>query len=233
MSSWDSSTEDEPRHQYVFGDEGWPVGDPPSFEQDLVAFEGQGEEVEKCIHLITQLKRNDIGGLEEIRKHAPKLHARILEEDDPRQLIPDPRTGMTAGSLRYVIKHLAGTIEPPAVEPLDSYDRQLKFLKFVTQICITIWEYRCDRGVFEHVRDSTSKAIPSINFQSFQNAAAYLAIISFVLAGNLDERLVEYVQAVVWDSGFELACSVEPVRAMINGQSSSMHIGRLVLIQNS
>ena len=211
--SWSASgsTEEAP---YIFENKGWPVGDDPSFEEDLASSEGWGDEVGECIDFIAQLKRDDWSGMERIRRHAPKLYGRITSEDPP-QIIPDRDSGMTAGSLRYVIKHLTGTIEAP-----NNGNRSAasEFLKWVAQISITIWEYQCDKDVFGDLLQSMGKFVFDIHFAPSENAAAYLAVISFALAGDLNDKLAEYVDAVVWNSKFELASSMEPLRTMINSQ---------------
>lgn len=194
--------------EYIFSGHGWPVGEGRSFEEDLSASEGNDEkDVTNCVKVIQQLQSNN-ERLEEIRPFCPRLCQRIFHEEPP-ELIPTPETGISAFSLRFVIKRLAGTVESPAGQ--DS-----QFLKTVTQICITLWMYQCDTSVFADLEQHVRGFILNREFTPRENDAAYLAIIAFVFGGALDMRLSEYFDAVVWHSATEFATAVSPLGKAIH-----------------
>src|ERR1700761_320726 len=117
---------------------------------------------------------------------------------------------------QYVIRHLTGVIDIP--NNIKRHDPN--FLKWLTQICITMWEYQCGRAAFVDLERCAGDFIFAIDFRPFENDAAYLAIIAFVLGGSLDNRLPEYVDAVVWHSRAEFA-SVVPLRNAIIRECST------------
>lgn len=199
---------------YSFEDEGWPTGGLPSFEEDLFRSQRQDDARRNCIRVITQVK-NDRNMMEEVKKYAPKLHGRIMEDEAAEFILPTPNSGMTPGSLKYVIEHLIGRNTPPTLG-----NSQDIYLKWITQITITIWEYECDRTIFHRLQQHVSDFILNTDFTPNKNAAAYLAIISFVLGGELNEKLPEYLEAVVWRSRFELACALKPLQAIIQREYS-------------
>lgn len=184
------------------------MGEGRSFEEDLSASEGNDEkDVTNCVNVIRHLQSSN-EKLEEIRPHCPRLYQRIFHEE-PLELVPTPAMGISAFSLRFVIKRLAGTVESPTGQ--DS-----QFLKTVSQICITLWMYQCDTSVFADLEQHVRGFILNREFSPGENDAAYLAIIAFVFGGVLDMRLSEYFDAVVWYSAANFTTAVTPLGKAIH-----------------
>ncbi|EXJ73786.1 uncharacterized protein A1O5_03548 [Cladophialophora psammophila CBS 110553] len=205
------------RQLYPFGRQGWPMGESPSFEEDLTASDGNDEQnVQKFTELVRDLQAETMRGLEDIRTDSPKLYRHITQVD-PARLLPNNGSGMSAASIFYVTHHLATRMHPP-----DNQQEPQGFLRYVTQICITIWVYQCDQADWRELKRSVSDFILRNGFQPSMNDAAYLIIIAFVLGGELDQMLEEYVDAVVWDSKLEFACEIEPLRNAISRERRAL-----------
>ena len=209
----------EVQQQYTFRDEGWPVGDQPRFEVELANSEGnEPADEEKCVRVIKELpSRTD--KMSAIRTNSVQLYRRILRQDISR-LLPRSRTGSTAASLRFVIKYVYGTIDPPS----NSQHPGLPFLKWLTQICITLWIYQCGRSAIEQLQGYVSGLILDYDYRPVEDAAAYLAITAFVLGGALERDLVEYVDAVVWYSKADLESALGPLGRSMNRRSITPHL---------
>ncbi|OQV02999.1 hypothetical protein CLAIMM_08104 [Cladophialophora immunda] len=117
---------------------------------------------------------------------------------------------MSAGSLKYVINHLIEGNDAPVNQ------HQERFLKWITQICITMWVYRCEKADWGELKQSVSRSILSAEFTPSENDAAYLTIIAFVLGEEYDHMLAEYIDAVVWNSKVEFSCKIEPLQNIIS-----------------
>ncbi|KAH0845920.1 hypothetical protein AYO21_07020 [Fonsecaea monophora] len=203
------------REKHSFERQRWAVGELPLFEEDLTAWDGNDpQNVQDLINLVQDLRTGSVGGLDDLSTY-PILHRRIILED-PSQLVPSTDSGMTAGSLKYVINHLTTGNHAPKNQHQDG------FLKWITQICITIWTYRCDQADWRALKRSISESVLSNDFEPAVNDAAYLTIIAFVLGEDLDQMLVEYIDAVVWNSKVEFACEIEPLRSTISRERRSL-----------
>ncbi|EXJ60329.1 hypothetical protein A1O7_04481 [Cladophialophora yegresii CBS 114405] len=195
---------------YTFGDEPWTQGVAHSFEVGLAASDGnEPSEVTRCIAAI-RLVQSDQERLDNFRVHSPRLYHRLLHEE-AAQLLPRPETGMTAGSLRFVIRFLNGTIDLQGNKERQSS----KFLMWLAQICITLWKYDCNRQLFVDLEERVHEFVCNDIFQPSENDAAYLAIIAFVLGGRMNDKLHEYVDAVVWHSRADFASVISPLRRVI------------------
>jgi hypothetical protein len=119
-------------------------------------------------------------------------------------LSPDPSQGITHESLSYVVRCLKAEkpLRPPNVE-LGTLET---FLKFVSEVCNTIWKYQCDRTWFKQLRQEMNTHYHQRRFSDVEDAASYLTITAFVLGEELDTVLPEQVTALVWSSNSELAC---------------------------
>ncbi|ETI24841.1 hypothetical protein G647_04211 [Cladophialophora carrionii CBS 160.54] len=118
---------------------------------------------------------------------------------------------MTAASLRFVIRLVSGTIDLQGNRQRQSSE----FLIWLAQICITLWRYDCSRQLLVNLEQCAHDFICNDNFEPSENDAAYLAIVAFVLGGRMDDKLYEYVDAVVWRSRADFAAVISPLRRLI------------------
>jgi hypothetical protein len=176
----------------------------------LTASDGNApEEVTRCIRVIEQLQSDRVKQ-GKLGVHSGRLHRRILDEDAV-QLIPPPESGMTAASLRFVIRLLTGTLDMQS----NGQGQSSRFLLWLAQICITLWTYDCSRNTLVDLEKYAHDFVSAANFRPAENDVAYLTIIAFVLGGRLRSKLQEYVDAVVWHSRAELASAISPLRRAI------------------
>ncbi|KIY03271.1 uncharacterized protein Z520_01738 [Fonsecaea multimorphosa CBS 102226] len=191
------------------------MGESPSFEEDLTESDGNDPQQQQHLtKLVKDLRERKVEGLDGIKTY--RLLHQCISQRDPSRLLPNNGSGMSAGSVRYVIHHLTAGNDAP------DYKHQERFLKWITQICITIWVYGCERADWQELRRSASDSILSDDFTPSANEASYLAIIAFVLGGDFDQKLAEYVDAVVWNSKVEYACEVEPLRNTISRERQDL-----------